>query len=235
MNVVAQTRKLLGSAWCSARFSRPALNEIDQKLSRYLDFEKGFFIEAGANDGFTQSNTYRLERTLGWTGLLIEAIPELFERCRQERRASTVRHCALVADDYDDSTVEIHFANLMSTISDARKTPEALASHIGEGLRVQGLDATYSTKVPARTLTSVLDEVAPGRAIDFFSLDVEGYELNVLRGLDFERYAPRYLLVEATYFEEVNSYLLKQYEPIDQLSHHDYLYHRRSIAHQPSM
>lgn len=237
MPVVQQTRSHLSHArrrafegLGSARYSRPSLNGIDLKLSKYLDYEGGFFIEAGANDGFTQSNTYLLERTRGWGGLLIEAIPELFEKCRRERRASVVRHYALVAVDYEESTVDIHYANLMSTISDARKTPEALASHIGDGLRVQGLEGSYVAKVPARTLTSILDEVAPDQAIDFFSLDVEGYELNVLRGLDFDRYAPEYLLVEATYFDEVNAHLVGRYEAVDQLSIHDYLYRRRSAG-----
>ena len=39
-------------------FSRPSLNEIDNKLEAYLPYENGFFIEVGANNGFFQSNTY---------------------------------------------------------------------------------------------------------------------------------------------------------------------------------
>ena len=43
-------------------FSKPGLNGLDDKLEKYLDYTNGFFIEAGGNDGFLQSNTYYLEK-----------------------------------------------------------------------------------------------------------------------------------------------------------------------------
>jgi len=46
----------------------------------------GYFIEVGAYDGITLSNTYFLEQ-MGWTGLLVEPIPELCQRAAQVRRA----------------------------------------------------------------------------------------------------------------------------------------------------
>ena len=49
--------------------------------------------------------------------------------------------------------------------------------------------------VKSRTLTSILDEFNVN-SIDLFSLDVEGYELNVLKGLNFNKYCPKYLLIE---------------------------------------
>ena len=49
-----------------------SLNELDIKLSKHLDFDKGVFVEAAANDGIRQSNTYYLEACRGWTGILVE-------------------------------------------------------------------------------------------------------------------------------------------------------------------
>ena len=43
------------------RGGRFALNDLDRKLEKYLDYQNGFFVELGANDGFTQSNTLFLE------------------------------------------------------------------------------------------------------------------------------------------------------------------------------
>lgn len=206
------------------RYSMPSLNELDKKLGRYLGFRNGFFIEAGANDGFSQSNTYYLEKFLGWRGVLVEAVPELYEECKKERINASVHNCALVAGDYAEASIEVHYANLMSLVEGARKSAEAQARHISAGIAVQNLSGSYSVKVPARTLESILDGIRPPPKIDFFCLDVEGYERDVLRGLNLDKYAPIYILVEASYFEEVNSMLEDRYDLVEKMSSHDYLY-----------
>jgi hypothetical protein len=77
--------------------------------------------------------------------------------------------------------------------------------------------------VPARTLTAVLDSHGI-RRVDFLSLDVEGYELEVLKGLDFDRFRPTLMLIEARYREEIDNFLKPRYQPVAELSHHDVLY-----------
>ena len=208
------------------RTTRPALNSLDRKLAEYLDFEDGFFIEAGANDGYTQSNTYYFEKQRGWRGLLIEGIPELFEKCRRTRPRSRVLNYALVAPDFAGTTVRMHFANLMSVVEGSMKSADAQQAHIDEGLNVQHLARSYTVDVPARTLESILDET-PHPDIDFFSLDVEGSELAVLQGMNIEKYRPKYILVEARFFGDVDAFLSNHYELSGQLSYHDYLYQRK--------
>ena len=61
---------------------------MDRQLDEILAKRGGFFVEAGANDGYRQSNTYLLERARGWTGILVEAIPDLARRCARERPRS---------------------------------------------------------------------------------------------------------------------------------------------------
>jgi len=64
--------------------------------------------------------------------------------------------------------------------------------------------------------------------IDFFSLDVEGFELNVLKGLNFYKYRPKFMLIECLNErnkDEIQSYLSNySYRCIDKLSHRDYLF-----------
>lgn len=208
-------------------YSRPSLDLLDDKLAKYLNFSNGFFIEAGANDGYRQSNTYYLEKKHGWRGVLVEAIPEFFSRCKKIRKRSRVYHCALADRDYAGKTVEMHFCGLMSVVNGARKTPHAQAEHIADGLRVQNLDKTYRAEVPARTLESILDELPHPVSIDFFSLDVEGFEASVLRGMNLKKYRPRYILVEANYFDDVNDLLKDNYELVGAMSSIDYFYRRR--------
>lgn len=209
------------------RYSRPALNDIDRKLERHLSFDGGYFVEAGANDGYAQSNTYYLERFRGWSGVLVEPLPELYGRCVRERPRSKVFSCALVARDYEPTMVPMLTAGLMSLVRGAQKSPEADAEHCRQGARIQNTEVS-EIEVPARTLTSVLDEAGAGR-IDLLSLDVEGYELDVLNGLDLSRYRPRHILVEARFREEIDALLLPSYDVVDELSHHDVLYRARDF------
>lgn len=205
---------------------KPALNGLDDKLAPYLNFKNGFFIECGANDGYSQSNTYYLEKKCQWKGLLVEGIPELYEKCRTERPAARVVNYALVAPDYTEKSVTMHFANLMSLVSGSLKTEEKESGHLEKARLLQKqMSTTYTVEVPARTLESVLDEQPPVNGIDFFSLDVEGYELNVLHGLNLNKYRPRYILVEANFEGEIDAFL-KEHNYIlkDKLTHHDCLY-----------
>ncbi len=84
----------------------------------------------------------------------------------------------------------------------------------------------YKIKVPARTLTSILDEANIPK-IDFFSLDVEGFELNALQGLDFDKYRPEFMLVECLdeqSFHEIQSYIANYYDLFERASQVDYLF-----------
>ena len=50
------------------------LNKLDKKVLKYLNYNRGFFVELGANDGISQSNTLHFEKYKNWKGILIEPI-----------------------------------------------------------------------------------------------------------------------------------------------------------------
>lgn len=201
-----------------------ALDQLDIKLLPYLNFKDGFFIEAGAYDGMNQSNTLYFERYMNWKGILIEPIPEIADKCRKNRTKCIVENCALVPIDYYDNHIEMYYCGLMSLVRGAMKTEYEELCHINKGVELQENVSDFDTlTVPAKNLTSILEYHRIPK-IDFFSLDVEGYELDVLKGLDFRRYAPTYMLIEARYRNEIFDYLKPFYKPLAELSHHDILF-----------
>ena len=206
--------------------SRFALNDLDLKLERHLNFDGGTFVEAGANDGVAQSNTFYFEAFRGWRGLLIEPVPQLAQECRRYRPHAIVEPAALIAAGSEAEAVVLRYANLMSTIKGAMRTAEEEDAHIAGGCEVQRIE-TYELSVAAATLSSLLDKHGL-RNVDLLCLDVEGYELNALRGLDLSRHRPRFILVEARYRGEVHAHLSTDYQLIEELSFHDLLYRLRS-------
>ena len=83
-------------------------------------------------------------------------------------------------------------------------------------------------KVPAITLDKLLEKHNI-KKIDFFSLDVEGYEISALNGFDIEKYLPTYMLIETTTLEDRKKVIFeymqnKNYKVVEQLSGNDYLF-----------
>ena len=73
-----------------SQFSRPSLNHIDREVEPFIDYDHGTFLEIGANNGYSQSNTYYFEKIRRWKGILIEPIPQLYEECVKRRKRSHV-------------------------------------------------------------------------------------------------------------------------------------------------
>jgi FkbM family methyltransferase len=217
---LVHARRRLYEVAGSPRHSRPGHDDLDAKLQRYLP-PAGTFVEAGANDGYTWSNTYYLERFKGWSGILIEGIPALSEECRRMRRRSRVYNCALVDPSFSEQHVTMTYSDLRSLIKGSEPQMEEL---------IQGeRETAYEVRAPARTLSSVLEQSGVG-PIDFMSLDLEGYEAAALRGLDLNRWAPAWLLVEVANGEGrpgVEAALGERYEAVCAPTAGDVLYRRR--------
>ncbi len=202
-----------------------SLNELDIKLDQYINLSNGFFIEAGANNGIDQSNTLYFEKYRNWRGLLIEPVPELAAKCKANKPRCIIENAVLVPFDYPDSHIEMRYCNLMSQVKGAMKSEDKELQHIEQGCEIQKIK-TYDIQVPARTLSSILEEHHI-KSIDLLSLDVEGFELSVFKGLDLDKHKPRFILVEARYREEIENHLQQDYYALAELSHHDVLYRCR--------
>jgi FkbM family methyltransferase len=214
-----------------SRLSQPAQHGMDLRLAELLG-EGGFFVEAGANDGYQQSNTYYLERFCGWRGILIEPIPELYGEAVAERPDAQVINAALVSPSEAGGMVRMRFGGLMSNVADSRGAAGADHDYIARGFILEPEQALYEVEAPARTLSQILDSCGV-QEVDLLSLDVEGFEPQVLEGLDFDRHAPGYLLVEVWDGEQgvarFGSEFHRRYRLIEKFSEIDMLFRRSNI------
>ena len=203
------------------------LDGLDRKLHGILGDGPGYFVELGANDGVRQSNTLFLERHLAWRGLLIEPALNNYLACCRHRSANTDIFCAAcVPFEYPDPVVWLTYGDLMTTpdglASDLPDPPE----HARSALRHMD-SRERPARFPARAapLDALLREANAPDHIDLLSLDVEGAEIAVLRGIDHARTRFAYMVIECRDLSALQAYLADHGYRLDrQLSHHDYLF-----------
>jgi FkbM family methyltransferase len=142
----------------------------------------GFFIEAGAFDGYHFSVTYALE-AMGWNGLLVEALPDRYRDCVLRRPYSKVANAALSPTGVtgDAEFVVMHDQMFSHSLAPDRAIIES-----------QG--ARTTVKVPRATLNDLLADHQG--EIDLVLLDLEGDEVSALNGFDIARFRPRVFIIE---------------------------------------
>jgi len=144
---------------------------LDRSLRQVISWPGGFFIESGGYDGKFQSTTLALERFFGWRGLLIEPAISNIANIHASRNRSIAIHAGLVARGDDGSKL----------------------SDLGGG--PMGKTTIGTGNVRGRALSSLLDDLNVTE-VDLWSLDVEGYEVQALKGMDFSRLRPKLVVVE---------------------------------------
>jgi len=201
------------------------LFKLDRKIAPYLPKRNGFFVELGANDGISQSNTYHFEKYKNFSGLLIEPIPEKYQECKRNRSEKNYfANCACVSFEYDSPTVELLFSNLMTTTLDGSSDILDRHGHAKSGERLLK-NQVYKFEIEAKTLNSLLIDAGAPNQIDLLSLDVEGSELEVLKGIDFERFKFTVICIESRDLNRITGFLQgKNYKLLKKISMHDYLF-----------
>ena len=220
-----------------------SINNLDKQIANIIPSllnSKTFYIEVGANDGITQSNTYFLEKIYGAKGMLIEASPTLFEKCYMYRSKDNIfEHCALVSSNYNQTFIELIYGNLWTTVKENNDiipnihAPNGLIKNIFKKILKLSSEPSYNFLSPAISLDKLIEKHSI-ESVDLLSLDVEGNELNVLEGCNLNQRQIHNILVESRNHEKITEYLSKYgYSLVSKLSYHDYLYTKKKyLSHK---
>jgi FkbM family methyltransferase len=195
-------------------------NELDKKMLEFINYKDGFYIDCGANDGVNQSTTWFYEKQLNWKGILIEPIPFVFDELKKNRNKNNYfKNCALISKDFKEENIEFYY-NKKDTLTGTLKDK----------------NNTEKIRVKASTLDKVIDDTNYQGKIDFFSLDVEDNEIEVLDGIDFNKHIIEYMLIETDNFVRLKNFLIKKnykylkrlsnYKFVDKPDYGDYLFKR---------
>jgi len=158
----------------------------DLLLERYLqDRKTGFYVDVGAHHPLRFSNTYRLYRR-GWRGLNIDANPgsmAIFKRLRPR----DINVEAAVSAEKGMLTYYVFNEPALNTFDKER----ASATN-GETYRI-----VDELRISTHPLSELLDQHVPnGIQIDLLTVDVEGFDVEVLESNNWERYIPEFVLIE---------------------------------------
>ena len=208
-------------------------HELDKKLKKYLNYEKGFFVELGANDGIKQSNTFYFEKNLNWRGILVEPIKIKYLKCLKHRSSKNYFYNnACVGFNFKNERIKMIYSDLMSSIDDKNIITKVNSKeHALEGrkylLQNEKIEEFW---VNTKTLNDIFIEVNSPKLIDFLSLDVEGSEMEVLNGIDFTVYNFKFILVESRDDDEIIKYLHnKNYGFLEKISKRDLIFKYREL------
>jgi FkbM family methyltransferase len=207
--------------------SRRGINNLSKRIIQFLDYQGGFYVELGANNGISQSNTLYLEKKLNWKGVLVEPNKENYLKCLQYRSTiNSVFNNACVSFEYGKSFVNFLYADLMSVSLELESDIPNPELHQEIGLRfIPGNKNNLHFTAPATTLNNLLIDASAPTLIDLLVLDVEGAEMEVLKGIDHSMFKFKYMCIESRSSQKLFDYLYPLgYHFKEKLTEQDYLF-----------
>ena len=164
----------------------------DLFINNYFKNKKnGIYLDVGAYHPLDGNNTYLLYKKKNWHGINIDVNPlsiELFQKARKfDLNINT-------AVSNKKGFVTLYFRkkiNMLNTLS-----KKIARIHFRNGFKEKN--------IKSNTLNNILDQTRyKNKKIDFFNLDVEGHELDILESLNFKKYQPTLICVEIHNHEEM--------------------------------
>ena len=159
---------------------------VDLLLDNFFknkNIKQGVYIDVGCNHPLFNNYTYLLYKS-GWSGINIDLDFHCIDMFNHFRPLDFNRQVA-ISDVRGEA--DLFFYHNKSAINTLSKEMHLL----------RGSDAKEIRKIQTETLNNVIKESKfSDKKVNLLSIDVEGFELNVLKGFDFEKYSPELVVVE---------------------------------------
>jgi len=150
---------------------------LNEKI--FKNMRDGVFVEFGAIDGLITSNSLFFERELGWTGLCIEPIPEMYEKLKQNRKCICEQYAIAEAEgkeEFMENKDCVGWSGLHRTIENEH----------WERISKQAPTVDIIT-VPTTTIGTLLEKHKLYK-IDYMTIDTEGNEFEIIKGFNFSQF-----------------------------------------------
>lgn len=167
--------------------TKPFFSQVGQDYYLYTRHfihlnRPGVYVEAGTRHPVSGSNTYFFDACLSWRGMCVEANPDTLAYIHRERSCELVPTCLTEHDN-----VQLSFLMMADAggIEDTNKNKEAYKGDL------------HRIRLPCMSMQRMLER-RNVTIVDYFSLDVEGHELQVLKGIDHSKTIINTMTIETT-------------------------------------
>lgn len=158
----------------------------DLVIDKLLNYKKkGFYVDVGANDPHRFSNTKRFYKK-GWRGINIEPDFNNYQKFVKDRK--------------DDINLNIGVGKVEGKLKFYKFTPDTLSTFSKEeadSYVKQGYKLDDVVEIGVRTLAEIFEVHCKDKKIDFMSIDTEGFDMEVLRGNNWDRFMPTLICIES--------------------------------------
>lgn len=164
-------------------------------FDQFSDFQQGFFVDIGAHDGVSFSNSLFFERCLSWDGICFEPNPVLFSKCKTNRKCLSENACV------SSRSGEVFFVLLPEPLeclggieeffsdAHAQRINDALGQFGGSAVRIQVKSIVLTDYLVSKEI----------KEVDLLLVDVEGAEMEILKSIDYSRINIKSICVENNY------------------------------------
>jgi len=187
--------KFFDKAYLNQKISYSQCGEdliVDFLLTWVLKIKNPTYLDVGAHDPFNFNNTYLFYKR-GARGVSIEPDPELFSRIAKYRPYDVnINRGVGISNVNDSKDFYIMSSRTLNTFS---KTEAERMSRL-ENIKIDAVQ-----KIELVHINEIVDQYFGQKNLDFLSIDVEGWDLQILKSMNFNKCRPNVICVETIIFD----------------------------------